>query len=132
MSKQNLNTKQTNISENEKFPVDSLVMPTITTWATYRKKNNPEPRRYQDGTLGIIYSVEPTLLNAGFKKDEIYFGSHSSGVPISFDWDKGSVRQQVIGYIKNHKIISKCAEVVYYTYRVRQEYISMFVEIYYK
>jgi hypothetical protein len=91
----------------------------IMSYPTYRKKYKPTAYTVQDSTLGYVYSIEPTMRNAGF---------NHTGDEIDTIRDK-SVKSIVIEKYKD--IIEKSEIVVYSVFRQCRGY-SQTLDVYYK
>ena len=89
------------------------------SYPTYRKKFKPTMYTVQDGTLGYVYSIEPTMRNAGFKYTSDEICSHR---------DK-TVKSIVEGNYKD--IIEKSELVVYSVFRQCRGY-SQTLTVWYK
>ena len=101
----------------------------IQSWATFRKNNNPDKYFYQDGTLGIIYYVEPTLIKLGFIRGGTLNECNHFGIPLSV---YGNIKEKVNQFIDKNDWCKKYTTCIYYPYRVRQEYSTQIVEVYFK
>lgn len=104
----------------------------IMTWNTFKKKHKPEMRQVQDGSLGIIYTIEPTMRHAGFRQILFPVEYASHGNPLGFDYTKGSPRQQVTEYVKNNPDFKDYKECVYNVWHVRQEYGTVMIDLFFK
>lgn len=91
----------------------------VMSYSTYRKKFNPVGYTVQDGTLGIVYSIEPTMRNAGFNHTHDEISSHRDV----------SVKSTVLNNYKD--IIEKSELVVYSVFRQCRGY-SQTLDIFYK
>ncbi len=96
-----------------------IVTPIIMSWATFKKKHNPTIYTVQDGTLGIIYKVEPTMLRAGFKKETLPTQSGDHCPSFGIDTDKGTFKKQLLNYISDNTTYKDCTLVVYHVWNQR-------------
>ena len=69
----------------------------LVSWETWKRKNNPKIGYVPDGVKNIIYSVEPTLYDYGFREINSEFNHNftkkSKGVAIELleEWIETSV-----------------------------------------
>lgn len=106
-------------------------MPNIMSWTTYKKKFNPVGYQVQDGSLGIVYKVEPTMRNAGFRLETMNGGFNDFGIPRGIYSDEGFPKEQVKKFVKDNHLYKKCTLIVYYVWHVRRE-STMLIDIFSK
>ncbi len=91
----------------------------IMSWQTFKKKYNPPIYTYQDGTLGIVYSVEPTMRKAGFGEESFPTRVGSICPSFGIDEDEGTFKQQLIKYLKDNPFYKDIELVVYHVWNQR-------------
>lgn len=98
----------------------------VMSWATFNKKYKPQKYKVSDGTLGIYYSVEPTMIEAGFTKTRLNFGDQ-------YFPENGTPKQQVLEEVEqDEERFKNCRIVVYHQWYVRREHGTSYIDIYYK
>jgi len=108
------------------------MIPTVLSWQTFKKRYKPQMRNVQDGTLGITYSVEPTMRYNGFFCTSLDNKWTDSGVPLGFDERKGTPKKQVIEWLNNNHFYDRYKICVYHVWHVRREYGTVMIDIFLK
>lgn len=89
----------------------------IMTWATYKKKFNPQLTQVWDSTKGWVRTtVSPTMLRAGFHPD-------------SCDIDGESRKPKKVLIEDFHALIEKSKMIVYFVYHPTASYSGYFTEM---
>jgi hypothetical protein len=105
------------------------MLPAVLSWATF-KKRNPDIQYYSwiDGTLGIKYSIEPTMRNLGYRRLTIN-ERNNLGIPHSI-YEKP--KQFVIDWLSKNTEYHKYKECVFYVWYVRREYATRCIDVFLK
>ena len=105
------------------------VLPAVFSWATFKKRNPKIPiYSYTDGTLGIKYTVEPTMRNLGYRQITIN-ETNTLGIPHSID-DKP--KKFVIDWLSKNTDYHNFKECVFYVWHVRREYATRCIDVFLK
>lgn len=108
----------------------NTLLPAVLSWSTF-KKRNPKLKEYSytDGTLGIRYTVEPTMRNAGYLCVSAINETNSLGIPLNFQVKpKEFVRQ----WLLKNEFYQKYKECIYYVWHVRREYSTVCIDVFLK
>lgn len=105
------------------------VLPAVFSWATFKKKNPDIPiYSYTDGTLGIKYTVEPTMRNLGYRQITIN-ETNTRGIPHSVD---EKPKNFVIDWLSRNTEYHHYKECVFYVWHVRREYATRCIDVFLK
>ena len=107
----------------------NTLLPAVFSWATFKKRNPNTPiYSYTDGTLGIKYTVEPTMRNLGYRQITIN-ETNTLGIPHSVD-DKP--KKFVIDWLSKNTEYHNFKECVFYVWHVRREYATRCIDVFLK
>ncbi len=125
--------KQNRITEAENLHVSvgiaKTMLPAVFSWATFKKRNPNIPiYSYTDGTLGIKYTVEPTMRNLGYRQITIN-ETNTLGVPHNID-DKP--KKFVVDWLSKNTEYHNFKECVFYVWHVRREYATRCIDVFLK
>ena len=101
----------------------------IKSYQTF-KKHNPNLQVYscQDSTLGITYTVEPTMRKLGYYPISCINETTKHGTPLSiYDKPKDFVKKWL-----SENDFKKYKECVYYVWFVRQENSTKCIDLFFK
>jgi hypothetical protein len=120
----------TKVHSEQVAPHDAKrLLPAVFSWATF-KKRNPNIPIYSctDGTLGIKYTVEPTMRNLGYRQITIN-ETNALGIPHSVD-DKP--KKFVIDWLSKNTEYHNYKDCVFYVWHVRREYATRCIDVFLK
>mgnify|MGYP003596355994 CR=1 FL=1 len=122
----------TNADAGQIAPPDAKhLLPAVFSWVTFKKRNPDIPiYSYTDGTLGIKYTVEPTMRNLGYRHITIN-ETNTLGIPHSVDEKpKMFVMDWLSKNTEYHNF--KVKECVFYVWHVRREYATRCIDVFLK
>lgn len=106
------------------------VLPAVFSWNTFKKRNpNLKEYSYTDRTLGIKYTVEPTMRNAGYLCVSAINETNSLGTPLNYQCKP---KEFVNQWLLKNEFYQKYKECIYYVWHVRREYGSVCIDVFLK
>lgn len=108
----------------------NTLLPAVCSWNTFKRRNpNLKEYSYIDGTLGIKYTVEPTMRKAGYLFVSAINETNSLGIPLNFQCKPKEFVKQ---WLLKNEFYQKYKECIYYVWHVRQEYSTVCIDVFLK